>query len=83
MEHKEQLSIGQKFKFEIEFELKFLEAKLLLNLGQIYWEFKLVWKNLINSPKFLFALPFQIGNLDWHSCMEKFEVSIQALLDLV
>jgi hypothetical protein len=28
---------GQKFKFESELELKFLEAKLLLNLGQIYW----------------------------------------------
>jgi hypothetical protein len=27
---------GHKFKFETEVELKFLEAKLLLNLGQIY-----------------------------------------------
>jgi hypothetical protein len=27
-----------KFKFDIEFELKFLEENLLLNLGQIYWE---------------------------------------------
>jgi hypothetical protein len=56
---------------------------MLLNMGQIYWEFKLVWKNLINSPKFLFALTFQIVNLDWHGYMTKSEVSIQALLDLV
>jgi arsenate reductase-like glutaredoxin family protein len=27
---------GNKFIFETEFKLKFLEAKLLLNLGQIY-----------------------------------------------
>jgi hypothetical protein len=51
-------TFGDKFKCETEFELKFLEAKVLLNLGQIYWGFKLVWKNLINSPKFLFALAF-------------------------
>jgi hypothetical protein len=31
---------GNNFKCETEFELKFLEAKLLLNLGQIYWGFK-------------------------------------------
>jgi hypothetical protein len=31
-----------KFKFESEFDLKFLEAKLFLNLGQIYRGFKLV-----------------------------------------
>jgi hypothetical protein len=72
-----------KFKFDIEFELKFLEEKLLLNLGQIYWEFKPVWKNLLNSPKFLFILTFQIVNLDRHGCMTKFEISKQALLDLV
>jgi hypothetical protein len=47
---------GSKFKFEIEIELKFLEEKLLLNLGKIYWGFKIVWKNLINSLKFLFVL---------------------------
>jgi hypothetical protein len=73
---------GHKFKFETEFELKFLEAKLILNLGQIYWGFKLVWKNLINSSKFLFALAFQIVNLDWHGCMAKSDLSIQALLGL-
>jgi hypothetical protein len=56
---------GNKFIFETEFKLKFLEAKLILNLSQIYWGFKLVWKNLINSPKFLLALNFQIVNLDW------------------
>jgi hypothetical protein len=58
------LTFGHEFKFETEFELKFLEAKLLLNLGQIYWGFKLIWKDLINSPKLLFALTFQIVNLD-------------------
>jgi hypothetical protein len=31
---------GRKFKFQIEFELKFLEAKLLLNLNLIYLRFK-------------------------------------------
>jgi hypothetical protein len=31
---------GSKFKFEREFNLKILEAKLLLNLDQIYWGFK-------------------------------------------
>jgi hypothetical protein len=76
-------TFGHKFKLETEFKLNFLEDKLLLNLGQIYWEFKLVWKNLINSPKFLFVLTFQIVNLDWHGCMVKSVVSIQALLDLV
>jgi hypothetical protein len=70
---------GNKFKFKTEFELKFLEAKQLLNLGQIYWGSKLVWKNLINSPKFLFTLTFQIVNLYWFGCMAKSEVSIQAL----
>jgi hypothetical protein len=75
--------IRNKFKLETEFELKFLEAKLLLNLGQFFWESKLIWKNLINSAKFLFALTFQIENLDWHGCMAKSEVSIEALLDLV
>jgi hypothetical protein len=53
------LIFGHEFKFETEFELKFLEAKLLLNLG-----FKLIWKDLINSPKLLFALTFHIVNLD-------------------
>jgi hypothetical protein len=38
---------------------------------------------LINSPKILFALTFQIVNLDWHGCMGKSEVSIQALLAFV
>jgi hypothetical protein len=32
----------RKFKFEPELELKILEVKLLLNLGLIYWGFKLV-----------------------------------------
>jgi hypothetical protein len=59
-----------------------MEAKLLLNLGQIYWGFKLVWKNLINSPKFLFAFTLQIVNLYWHACMVKSEVSVHALLGL-
>jgi hypothetical protein len=36
------IPFGSKFKFDIEFELKFLEEKLPLNLGQIYWGFKLV-----------------------------------------
>jgi hypothetical protein len=33
---------GSKFKFETKIKLKFLEVKLFLNLGQIYWGFKLV-----------------------------------------
>jgi hypothetical protein len=57
-----------------------LEAELPLNLSQIYWRLKLVWKNLKNSLKFLFTLHFQIVNLDWHGCMTKSKVSIQALL---
>jgi hypothetical protein len=28
---------GNRFEFEAKFELKFLEPKLLLNLGQFYW----------------------------------------------
>jgi hypothetical protein len=55
---------GNKFKFETEFELKFMEEKLLLNLGLIYWGLKLVWKNLEYSPKFLFTLTMQNVNLD-------------------
>jgi hypothetical protein len=47
-----------KFKLEIEFELKILEAELFFNLIQIYWGSKLVWKNLVNSQKFLFTLIF-------------------------
>jgi hypothetical protein len=43
---------------------------LLSNLGQIYWRFKHVWQNLINSLKFLFALTFQNMNLYWHHYME-------------
>jgi hypothetical protein len=76
------ITFVNKFKFKTEFKLKFLKAKLLLNLDQIYWGFKLVWKNLINFSKFLFALAFHIVNLDWHDCMVKFEVSIHALLGL-
>jgi hypothetical protein len=59
-----------------------MEGKLLLNLGQIYWGFKLVWENLINYSKFLFAWTFQIVNLDWYGCMAKSDVSIQAHLGL-
>jgi hypothetical protein len=66
---------GSNFKFETRFKLKILETKLLLNLGQIYWEFKLIWKNLTNCPNFLFDLTFQIGSLDWHGCMAKTKVS--------
>jgi hypothetical protein len=36
------IPFGHKFKFESELELKILEAKLLLNLGQIYWGITLV-----------------------------------------
>jgi hypothetical protein len=42
----------------------------------------MVWEYLTNSPKFLFALHFWIVNLDWHSCMAKTKVSMQALLGL-
>jgi hypothetical protein len=52
-------------------------------LGQIYWRFRTVWKNLGNSPKFLFALASQNVNLDWHGCMAKSAVSIPAPFDLV
>jgi hypothetical protein len=76
-------TFGAKFKFEIEFESKFLEAKLLLNFGQFYWGSKLVWKTLINSRKFLHVLTFPNVNLYWHGCMAKSGVSIQAPLDLV
>jgi hypothetical protein len=41
-------------------------------------ELKSIWKNLINSLNFLFALTFQNVNLDWHGCMAKSKVSIQA-----
>jgi hypothetical protein len=50
-------------------------------LIRIYLWFKLVWKDLINSPKLLFALTFQNMNLDWHGGMAKFEVFIQASFD--
>jgi hypothetical protein len=70
------VSFGRKLKFKTEIELTFLEANLLLHMGQIYWGFKLVWKNLINSPNFLFVLTFQNVNLDCHGCMAKSEVSI-------
>jgi hypothetical protein len=59
-----------------------MEAKLLLNLSQIYWRFKPIWKNLINSLKFLFGFTFQNVNLDWHSYMKKSEVSTQAPVEL-
>jgi hypothetical protein len=71
------------FKFKTEFELKILQEKLLLNLIQIYWGSKLLWTNMANFPKFLSALVFHIVNLDWHGCMAKSEVPIQALLDMV
>jgi hypothetical protein len=58
-------------------------SQMLLNLDRIYWRFKHIWKNLINSIKFLFALSFQSVNLDGYGCMEKFAVSIQAPFDLV
>jgi hypothetical protein len=74
---------GSKSKFVKEFELKILESELLWNLGQIYWRFKCIWKNLINSLKFSFNLAFHNVNLDWHGCMAKSRVSIQAPFDLV
>jgi hypothetical protein len=72
-----------KLKFEMGFELKILEAKLLLNLRQIYFGSNWFGKIMVNSPKFLFALTFQNVNLDWHGCMAKLPVPIQASLDLV
>jgi hypothetical protein len=83
MEDKEQLSFRYKFKFKTGFKLKILELKLLLNLGQIYWESKLIWKNLTNFPNFLFGMTFQIVNLDCHGCMAKTKVSIQAHMPLI
>jgi hypothetical protein len=56
--------LEKKLKIETGFKLKILETKLPLNLSQFYWRLKLVWKNLKNSPKLLFALPFQIVNLE-------------------
>jgi hypothetical protein len=73
---------GRKFKFQTEFELKFLEAKLLVNLHWICLRFK-HWKNLVNSLKFLLALIFENVNLDWYSCVVNFVVSIHAPFDLV
>jgi hypothetical protein len=74
---------GWKFKFKTEFELKFLEEKLLLNLNWIYWGSNMFETNLLNSLKFFFALAFQNMNLDFHGCMAKFVVSVQAPFDLV
>jgi hypothetical protein len=50
-------------RIAFEFEPNLLEVQTCLK------------KNLIN---FLFALTFQNVNLDWHGCMVKSEVSIQA-----
>jgi hypothetical protein len=61
----------------------FLESKVLLNLGQIYYWFQPVWQNLINSLTFLLVLTFQNVNLDWYGCMAKSKVSIQAPFVLV
>jgi hypothetical protein len=80
MEDREQLTFWKQVQMQNRIQIKILETELLLNLGQIYWRFKLVWKILTNSPKFLFNRTFQIVNLYWHSCMAKVEVSIQALL---
>jgi hypothetical protein len=74
---------GGMSKFETKFELENLEVKLLLNLGQIYWGFKLVWINLITSPKLLFVLASKNVNLEWHGGMANSDVSVQAPLDLV
>jgi hypothetical protein len=63
MEDKEQFSFWKQVQIRTKTRIKIPGIKLLLNLDQIYWEFKLVWKNLINSPKFLFALTFHIVNL--------------------
>jgi hypothetical protein len=73
---------GSKFEFKTKFELQILEAELLLNLNQIYSRSKPIWKNLINSLNFLFALAFQNVNFDCHGCMAKSKVSIQAPLGL-
>jgi hypothetical protein len=51
---------GRKFKFQVEFELKVLEAKFLLNSHWILCRFKHVWKNLINSLKFILALALRM-----------------------
>jgi hypothetical protein len=50
------IRFGSKSQLETEFELKFMGAELLLKVGQIYWRFKPIWKNLINSLKFLICL---------------------------
>jgi hypothetical protein len=52
------IPFGSKIKFETGFELKIQEAKLFLNLGQIYWGSNWFGKNSGKFPKVLIFLTF-------------------------
>jgi hypothetical protein len=78
IEDKEQIS----FWMQVQIRTKIPGKKTIFEFGPNLLGYKLVWKNLTNSPKFLFALPLQIVNLDWHGCMAKSKVSTQTLLGL-
>jgi hypothetical protein len=52
-------------------------------MSWIYWGSKLVWKNLVNSPKFTFTFLSKNMTLDWPDRMVIFEVSTHALIFLV
>jgi hypothetical protein len=62
---------GIKFKFETKFEIKILETKLLLHLGQIYWGSKLFEKSdkfpkilsYLDLPKCEFRLAWSYGEI--------------------
>jgi hypothetical protein len=74
---------GDKFKFKIEFDLKVMEAKIAFEFGPNLFGVQTGLEKSDKFPKILFALNFQIVNLDWHGCMAKSEVSHKLSLDLV
>jgi hypothetical protein len=60
-----------------------MEAKIAFEFGPNLFGVQTGLEKSDKFPKILFALNFQIVNLDWHGCMAKSEVSHKLSLDLV
>jgi hypothetical protein len=64
MEYREQLFFWKYVKIRNRIGIKNTGGKTAFKFDLNLLGFTYVWKNLTNSPKFLFAFAFQIVNLD-------------------
>jgi hypothetical protein len=71
------VSFGNKFKFPIEFELKFQEVNCLWIWIDFIWGGGGVQTSLEKSGKFYLKVIFMNMDLVGHICIQEIEVSIQ------